>query len=78
MAGKGQVAAGAASNLQQGTTRRHLQAGDHFVAAKQVILACEVVDMPLVPIHAVHVERMVPRVICSHGDRAVRHAARFS
>ncbi|MNZ84009.1 hypothetical protein D3C78_1027530 [compost metagenome] len=61
-AGQQQVAAGAAADFQQGAALRHVEAGNGSVATEKVIFAGNIVDMPLVAIHAVHQARM--RAVC--------------
>ena len=52
--GEHDVAAGAAAELEHRAARRHVQPGEHPVAAEQVVFAGQVVDVALTAIDAVH------------------------
>jgi hypothetical protein len=56
-----QVAPRAAADFEQRTTERHVQAVDRPVAAEKIVFASEVVDVPLVAVHAVHQAGMAVR-----------------
>ena len=56
--GQHKIAAGAAAEFQHGAAWRHIEPGDHAVAAEQIIFAGQVVDMALVAVDAVHQRRM--------------------